>query len=154
MALSIFMAAPIAGPSPLLHRSDSELLQLAETNRIVAGEHHENGPHRNLQLSPHFYSVSGQFGWVKLQGVPDCRSGSPAESRGGYDASTVRDNSHSSWRTDRKRPAPKFTTITTFVLRFSPVWLCQSSWRPRLPVRRPFCIAPILSCYNWPRQTG
>ena len=75
LALSSLRAAPITGPASFRGRSGSGSLALSETNRTVGGELAENGPRRNLQLSPHFYSVSGQFGWVKFQGGPDCRSG-------------------------------------------------------------------------------
>src|SRR5437868_2830210 len=94
LAGSSFRAAPIAGPAYFRGRSDSGSPALPETNRTVTGELAENGPRRNLQLSPHFYSVSGQFGWVKLQGGPDCRSVVLSGSFRFWLASTVRDKSY------------------------------------------------------------
>src|SRR5437868_3240970 len=145
LALSSLRAAPIAGSATFRGRSCSGTVALSETNRTVAGELPENGPRRNLQLSPHFYSVSGQFGPIKPQGGPDSRFPYPSLSLLFWHTSTVRDKSYSSWRTARKWPASKFTIITPFLLSFWPVWPYQASGRPRLPVRRPFGVVPVLA---------
>src|SRR5437868_579919 len=145
LALSSLRAAPITGPASFRVPSCSASLPLSETNRTVAGELPENGPRRNLQLSPHFYSVSGQFGPIKPQSGPDYRSGVLSGPFLFWRTSTVRDKSYSSWRTARKWPASKFTTITPFLLSFWPVWPYQASGRPRLPVRRPFGVVPVLA---------
>src|SRR5437868_579921 len=122
LALSSLRAAPITGPASFRGRSCSGALALSETNRTVAGELPENGPRRNLQLSPHFYSVSGQFGPIKPQGGPDYRSGVLSGSFLFWRTRAALPISYSSWRIARKWPASKFTTITPFLLSFSLVW--------------------------------